>query len=99
VPGHGDVPAWVAWSSVFSVTICALPRGANNLCFDPVGSAILNAARHYDSLEKWDVRLLLMMPDHRVAGSNATDCSADYESLTQSRPLRTVRACTLLARF
>jgi putative transposase len=67
--GHGDVPGWVAWSAVFSVTICALPRcvlprGANNLCFDPVGSAILNASRHYDSLEKWDVSLLLLMPDH-----------------------------------
>jgi putative transposase len=62
--GHGDVPGWVAWSAVFSVTICALPRGANNLCFDPVGSATLNPARHYDRLEKWDVRLLLLMPDH-----------------------------------
>ena len=62
--GHEDVPGWVAWSAVFSVTICTLPRGANNLCFDPVGSAILNAARHYDRLEKWDVRLLLLMPDH-----------------------------------
>lgn len=62
--GHGDVPAEVAWDAHFSVVICALPRGANNLCFEPVGSGILNAGRHYEALEKWHVRLLLLMPDH-----------------------------------
>jgi putative transposase len=62
--GHRDVPAEVAWDAHFSVTICTLPRGANNLCFDPISSGILNAARNYEVLEKWHVRLLLLMPDH-----------------------------------
>jgi putative transposase len=62
--GHGDVPAEVAWDAHFSVTICTLPRGTNNLCFDPVGSGILSAGTHYEVLEKWHVHLLLLMPDH-----------------------------------
>jgi putative transposase len=62
--GHRDVPAEVAWDAHFSVVVCALPRGANSLCFDPVGSGVLNAGRYYETLEKWHLRLLLLMPDH-----------------------------------
>ena len=62
--GHRDVPGAVAWNADFSVTVCTLPRGANNLCFDPIGSAVLDAARHYDALLKWHVSILVLMPDH-----------------------------------
>ena len=62
--GHADVPGEVAWSADFSVTICTLPRGANNLCFDPVGSGVLDAARRYEKFRKWGVSLLVLMPDH-----------------------------------
>jgi putative transposase len=62
--GHQDLPFEVAWSCDFYVTICAEPRRQNHFCRDPVGSAVLSSARHYQNLCKWGVHLLLLMPDH-----------------------------------
>jgi len=66
--GHQDLPQEVAWSCDFYVTICAEPRRQNHFCRDPVGSAVLSSARHYQNLSKWGVHLLLLMPDHRLSG-------------------------------
>jgi putative transposase len=62
--GHHDVPQEVAWSCDFYVTVCALPRGQNHFCRNPIGSAVLSSACHYQNLFKWTVHILLLMPDH-----------------------------------
>jgi putative transposase len=62
--GHQDVPQEVAWNCSFYVTICAVPRGKNHFCRDPIGSNVLASAHHYEHLDKWTIHLLLLMPDH-----------------------------------
>jgi putative transposase len=62
--GHDDTPYPYTWDSHFSITVCALPRGENHLCHDRLGNGILSSAAYYRALQKWDVVLLLLMPDH-----------------------------------
>jgi hypothetical protein len=57
------VPQEVAWSCDFYVTICANPRRQNHFCRDPVGSAALSSARHYQNLSKWGIHVLLLIRD------------------------------------
>jgi hypothetical protein len=59
--GHQDLPQEVAWSCDFYVTICAEPRRQNHFCRDPVDSAVLSSARHYQNLSKWGIHLLLLI--------------------------------------
>ncbi len=61
---HHVVPSWVQGSPIFFITICTSPRGLNQLCHPEVSSAILSAARHYQTRLRWNVHLLLLMPDH-----------------------------------
>jgi hypothetical protein len=55
--GHQDVPQEVAWSCDFYVTICAVAGGQNHFCRDPIGSAVLSSACHYQNLSKWTVHV------------------------------------------
>jgi putative transposase len=59
-----DVPEWVCPGSVFFVTICALPRGADALCRPAVAPQLLEAVRAYQEREIWYARLVVLMPDH-----------------------------------
>jgi hypothetical protein len=97
--GHQDLPQEVAWSCDFYVTICAEPRRQNHFCRDPVGSAVLSSARHYQNLSKWGVHLLLLMPDHRVVCSTYAGYVPQRKRVTQQHLFRAATACTLLARF
>jgi REP element-mobilizing transposase RayT len=38
--------------------------GFNQLCIQGVGDVILEAARHYQLIRRWQCELLVLMPDH-----------------------------------
>ena len=57
-------PAWVAGESIYFLTLCAEPRGANTLCRSPVAEGLWSSAVHYAEIEKWWPVLFLLMPDH-----------------------------------
>jgi putative transposase len=93
--GHREVPGYVAWNADFLVTICTLPRGANNLCFDPIGSGVLDAARRYETMQKWGIWLLVLMPDHLhlivtpYVGYNLSGLVADWKRfLRRTYPIK-----------
>jgi putative transposase len=57
-------PDFVKAGSVFFITICALPRGASTLTPSSTWNLIQTAALHYQTIGRWNLRLLLAMPDH-----------------------------------
>ena len=59
-----EVPSWVKDGSLYFVTICAEPRNKNQLCLPKVGPELLAAAAHYHAIQRWWIRLFLLMPDH-----------------------------------
>jgi putative transposase len=62
-----DVPSWVADGACFFVTVCAAPRGANQLVTIVNGVRILESVEHYHREGAWWVHLFLLMPDHAHA--------------------------------
>jgi len=63
-PLHHDPPPWVASGACFFVTICATPRGRNQLATPVAALCILESVAHYHSAQIWWVHLFLLMPDH-----------------------------------
>jgi len=59
-----QTPGWVRSDAVFLVTICCRPRGLNQLCYEPVASAVLEAAAFRNRTNRWYAHLVLLMPDH-----------------------------------
>ncbi len=57
-------PEWIGNDATFFVTICADPRGVNQLCQSTVGPEILRSIRHYHEKRKWFCHLAVLMPDH-----------------------------------
>ena len=57
-------PAWVDENAVYYVTICCLPRDANQLCNPETSSVIRNTIVHREQLGQWWVSWLVLMPDH-----------------------------------
>jgi REP element-mobilizing transposase RayT len=47
--------------------LCCDSRNESTLCVEPIGQAILDAARHYEGTNKWFVHTMLLMPDHLLA--------------------------------
>src|SRR3954468_3735282 len=64
---YHDTPPWVANGACFFVTICATPRGENQLATPADAPAILASSAHYHELRTWWVHLFLLMPDHAHA--------------------------------
>ena len=58
-----SVPWGVEYPDFF-VTICCRRMGFNQLCLQGVGDIILEAARHYQLIRRWQCELLVLMPDH-----------------------------------
>ena len=58
------IPDWVNTDAVFFVTICARPRGIDQLCKDHFADGLLNSVRHREELRHWWVHLAVVMPDH-----------------------------------
>jgi putative transposase len=60
---HG-VPWWVGDGAQYFITICTVPKGADQLCDSRVFNAIQEAFAYYQESHKLWVHLLLLMPDH-----------------------------------
>jgi putative transposase len=58
------IPKFAEWDATYFLTICCLPRDANTLCETQRASKIFESVQVYESLGKWSVRLMLLMPDH-----------------------------------
>ncbi|MFA5258089.1 MAG: transposase [Opitutales bacterium] len=61
---HHILPPWVGSSPNYFITLCCDERTTNQLCTDPNGHILLDAARHYHEGNKWYLHIILLMPDH-----------------------------------
>jgi putative transposase len=58
------IPTFAEWDATYFLTICCLPRHANTLCEPERAARIFESVRIYETLGKWSVCLMLLMPDH-----------------------------------
>ena len=58
------IPAFAQWDATYFLTICCVQRGTNSLCRSEAAAAILSSVQTYETLGKWSVRIMLLMPDH-----------------------------------
>ncbi len=86
-----EVPHWVHGTPTYFLTICCVPRGLNHLCREPAASAVFEAVAFRHRTERWQVHLLLLMPDHLhalVSLPRAHDLGktvANFKELTAKR--------------
>jgi putative transposase len=52
------------FGAIYFITICCHQRGLNQLCRDETAAALTNTARIYHERTRWNLILLLLMPDH-----------------------------------
>src|SRR5713101_6481231 len=52
------------FGAIYFITICCQQRGLNQLCRDETAAALANTARIYHERARWNLNLLLLMPDH-----------------------------------
>jgi REP element-mobilizing transposase RayT len=52
------------FGAIYFVTICCQRRGSNQLCQDKTAAVLENTARIYHRTARWNLNLLLLMPDH-----------------------------------
>jgi len=52
------------FGAVYFVTICCEQRGLNQLCHNKPAAALMKTARIYHERQRWNLNLLLLMPDH-----------------------------------
>ena len=58
------IPAFAEWDATYFLTICCIPRGMNTLCRTERALEIFRSVQFYESLGKWSVRVMVLMPDH-----------------------------------
>jgi putative transposase len=61
--GHTP-PDFVPSGVIFFLTLCARPRGATIFTTDAIWAQLVHSADFYQQRGRWNVRLLLAMPDH-----------------------------------
>ncbi|MCE0484811.1 MAG: hypothetical protein LV479_11315 [Methylacidiphilales bacterium] len=59
-----EIPFWVRGNPDYFVTLCALPRGINQLCHPSMGKNILQSIADYHERSRWFCHLAVLMPDH-----------------------------------
>jgi putative transposase len=59
-----DIPSWVAADAIYFVTVCATPRGRNQLCQASVADKLVATLRHYEARGRWLILAYVLMPDH-----------------------------------
>jgi putative transposase len=75
------------FGAIYFVTICCQQRGSNQLCCG-VAKALFETARIYHERGRWNLNLLLLMPDHLHAliGIDGRDSLSqlirDYKRIT-----------------
>ncbi|HKS03780.1 MAG TPA: transposase [Chthoniobacterales bacterium] len=52
------------FGAIYFITICCQQRGSNQLCHDEIAAVLANTARIYHERARWNLNLLVLMPDH-----------------------------------
>jgi putative transposase len=52
------------FGAIYFITICCQQRGWNQLCYDETAAVLVKTARIYHERARWNLNLLLLMPDH-----------------------------------
>jgi len=52
------------FGAVYFITICCQKRGSNQLCGEDTSKVLFDTARIYHERGRWNLNLLLLMPDH-----------------------------------
>ena len=52
------------FGAIYFVTICCQKRGSNQLCCEDTSKVLFDSARIYHQRGRWNLNLLLLMPDH-----------------------------------
>jgi putative transposase len=76
------------FGATYFITICAEPRGVNQLCHRETMATLFETARIYHKQKKWYLKLLLLMPDHAhvllgvSADASLSSLIRDYKRIT-----------------
>jgi len=76
------------FGAIYFITICCQRRGSNQLCCESSAKILFETARIYHKRERWNLNLLLLMPDHLHAlmGIDGRDSLSqlirDYKRIT-----------------
>jgi len=60
---HG-IPSWIDAGAVFFLTLCCKKKEPNQLCRRDTAEVIFEAANFRQRMHRWQVHLMLLMPDH-----------------------------------
>jgi putative transposase len=52
------------FGAIYFITICCQQRGLNQLCRERTSKILMDTARIYHERARWNLNLLLLMPDH-----------------------------------
>jgi putative transposase len=52
------------FGAIYFITICCQQRGLNQLCNEETSGVLFDTARIYHERGRWNLALLLLMPDH-----------------------------------
>ena len=52
------------FGAIYFITICCQQRGPNHLCDGTISKVLFDTARIYHERRRWNLNLLLLMPDH-----------------------------------
>jgi REP-associated tyrosine transposase len=52
------------FGAIYFITICCQQRGSNQLCDERTSKILFDTARIYHERGRWNLNLLLLMPDH-----------------------------------
>jgi len=55
------------FGAIYFITICCQRRGSNQLSHNETAAVLTNTARIYHEQARWNLNLLLLMPDHLQA--------------------------------
>lgn len=59
-----EIPPWVTQGARHYITINCRERGTKYLCQAPVARALLKGGESYETLGRWYLWIMLIMPDH-----------------------------------
>ena len=86
-----DPPPWVGSGEIFFITVCCRPRGENQLCQPTSAGHLFEAVEFRHRTQRWNMHLLLLMPDHLHAlvsfawHTNMRATLANFKEMTAKR--------------
>ncbi len=76
------------FGATFFITICCEARVANQLCREDIAQVLFETGRCYHDTQKWYLKILLLMPDHRhmlvgvPSDANLSNLVRDFKRIT-----------------